>query len=174
MDKELIKIVKKLDGNLLGIGIENEKVLDEINKNNKIVNCLLLENTKKKGINSKLRFKGRHKKVNIKKLKKKFKKKQMDNVICNYNYISKFTKHFVPGSIYIGKSKLYIYGNITDEEKEEIIKKYKRYTSNIKVNNNIIEINMENTKNKFFKDKIYFIGDTLNNLLDLITNILIN
>ena len=35
MDKELIKIVKKLDGNLLGIGIENEKVLDEINKNNK-------------------------------------------------------------------------------------------------------------------------------------------
>ena len=33
---------------------------------------------------------------------------------------------------------------------------------------------MENTKNKFFKDKIYFIGDTLNNLLDLITNILIN
>lgn len=173
MDKELIKIVKKIEGTLLGIGIENEKVLEEINKNNKIVNCLLLENIKKKG-SSKLKFRGRHKKVNIKKLKKKFKKKQMDFVICNYNYISKFTKHFVPSSIYIGKSKLYIYGDINEEEKEEIIKKYKRYTSNIKVNNNIIEINMENTKNKFFKDKIYFIGDTLNNLLDLITNILIN
>ncbi len=173
MDKELIKIVKKLEGSLLGIGIENEKVLEEINKNSKIFNCFLLENIKKKGVNSKLRFKGKRKKVNIKKLKKKFKKKQMDTIICNYNYINKFTKHFVPSSIYTCQDKVYIY-NVKKEEKEEIIKKYQRYTSDIKIKDNLIEINMQGTKNKFFKDKVYFIGDTLNNLLDLITNILIN
>ena len=177
MDKELLKIVKKMDGSLLGIGIEKEKILDEINKNDKILTCFLLENNKK-GVKSKLSFSGRRKKANIKKLKKTFGKKRLNNVICNYEYSKKFMRQFVPGSVAINNGKLYLYGTMTDEEVESVQKKYNRYTSDIEIkklkDEYLIIVNNENTKNRFFKDKLYSIKDLGERFIDILTNLLIN
>ncbi len=177
MDKELLKIVKKMDGSLLGIGIEKEKILDEINKNDKILTCFLLENNKK-GVKSKLSFSGRRKKANIKKLKKTFGKKRLNNVICNYEYSKKFMRQFVPGSVSVNNGKLYLYGTINEEELEGTLKKYNRYTSDVEIkkikDQYLIIVNNENTKNNFFKDKLYSIKDLGEKFIDILTNLLIN
>ena len=177
MDKELIKIVKSLKGSLLGIGIENENVLDEINKNDKILTCFLLENnTSKKS--SKLSFSGRRKKANIKKLKKTFGKKRLNYVICNYEYSKKFMRHFIPGSVAINNGKLYLYGKISEEEVENIKNKYRRYTNDIEIkkikDEYLITVNNQNTKNNFFRDKLFFIEDLGERFMDILTNLLIN
>ena len=55
--------------------------------------------------------------------------KKVDFIICNIEEIKKYTKTFIKDSIYINKDMLYIY-NIKDEElKQELIKKYKRYST---------------------------------------------
>ncbi len=177
MDKELLKIVKKLDGSLLGIGIENEKVLEGINENDKILTCFLLEKNKRRSV-SKLSFSGRRKKANIKKLKKTFGKKRLNNVICNYEYSKKFMRHFVPGSVAINNGKLYLYGKMNSEELESTLNKYRRYTSDIEVKNiqdeYLIVVNNEKTKNNFFKDKIYASINLGEAFIELLTNLLIN
>ena len=41
MNKELLKIIKSIDGNVLGIGL-NEKLVEQIEKNDNILECNLL------------------------------------------------------------------------------------------------------------------------------------
>lgn len=170
--EELKKIIKSLKGSLIGIGINDEELIKVIEKNKNINTCYLLESNVKN--NGKFSFKGRSKKVKIKKLKKYFTKKGTDTIICNYECIKKYTRSFIPNSIYMNKGKLYIYGNMNAEEIENIKKKYSRYTNDIEIRNNIIIINNISTKNNFIKDKVYSILDILETAIDAVTNILIN
>ena len=61
---------------------------------------------------------------------------------------------------------------------ENITKRYKRYNTEIEVikcdDGNIIRINTSKARNKFFKDKFYFIVDTLSNIADIIGDILVS
>ena len=61
---------------------------------------------------------------------------------------------------------------------ENIIKRYKRYNTEIEVikcdDGNIVKINTSKAKNKFLKDKFYFIVDTLSNIADIIGDILVS
>ena len=177
MDKELIKVVDNLKGSLLGIGLENEKIIDKINNNDKILTCFLLENNKAKKT-SKLSFAGHRKKVNIKKLKKVFGKKRLNTVICNFEYAKKFMRHFILQSTLITKDNLYLYGKFTEEELEIIQTKYQRYTNDIivkKINDDcLIKINLSKAKNKFWRDKIYYFQDLGERIIDILTNLLIN
>ena len=65
-----------------------------------------------------------------------------------------------------------------EEDYEEIISKYKRYTNDIKIEKNkkqtLLIINNQNTVNKKTKDIKYWWKDTLNNIADVLTNILVN
>ena len=90
-DKRLYNIIKKLKGNVLIIGIEDEQLLDAINKNLNIVHCNMLnaitnissESKKKKGIK---------KNFQIKKLRRKFHKKKIDDILCNIDDIYPYLK----------------------------------------------------------------------------------
>lgn len=177
MINEIIKEVKSIKGTVLGIGIEDKKVLDEIEKNKNIQLCFLLNNYKKNTNKKfKLNKKGKTKKINIKKLKKHFRKKSFDNIICNYETIKKFYKSFVPNSIYINKGKLFVYGNI--KYLENIKEKYERYTSEIITNKNnknfLLIINNKDVKTNIIKTNYYKIKDTLNEILDYLTEFLTN
>ncbi|MBR2833163.1 MAG: hypothetical protein IKE75_01860 [Bacilli bacterium] len=173
--EKLIEYIKKMEGTTLGIGIELEKIKDTIQKNDKINTCYLLEesfsfNKKKMKIFEKTKT------VNIKKIRKVFKKKRIENLICNYKTISPFVKTFVKDSVYINKGKLYIYSN--SENCKEIAEKYKRYTADIKIEKSddyyIIIVNNKNTINSKLKDIKYWWQDTISNLADILTNILVN
>lgn len=176
MENYLEKQIKNMEGSLLGIGITSEKIKNAINKNDKITICNLLEENTKGIGKKKFSILNKPRTINIKKIKKIFRKKRVDNIICNIDTIKKFQKTFVRDSVYINKNKLYIFG---DKEDLEIIKeKYERYTKDIELKKEgkeyILTINNENTKNNKLKDIGYWWIDTGNSFLDFLTLILTN
>ena len=165
--KELKKIIKNLDGNVLGIGLSSD-LIEEIENNDKIVNCNLLNPY----IKSKKKFSLFNKTIKIKKIRKVFKKKKVDYIICNYDEINNYFNTFVKDSIYINKKKIYYFGNVDIS----LLKyKYGRYNTNIIIKNkNLIEIDNSKAKNNFFKDNYYRLKDFKDRLVELIGDILMN
>ena len=142
MDNELKKIIKNLNGYVLTIGLD-DNYIKYIEQNNNIIDCYCLNNASDEG-----NEKGKKgKTIYINKIRKKFKKKNIDYIICNYDVIKKYMKTFIKDSVYINKNKLYYYGDID----YEIISKYKRYKSIINKINSIVEIDNSNSNNNIFK-----------------------
>lgn len=173
---KIYDITKCTSGNVLGIGVD-EQITEILEQNNLVTNCNLL-NSYTKETNQKPTKKQRLKKIRIKKLRKVFKKKKVDFIICNIEEIKKYLKTFIKDSIYINKDMLYIY-NIKDEElKQELIKKYKRYNTIVEEikdeNTTILKIDNKNSKTNIIKDTIYLIIDTLTQLLNIISDLLLN
>lgn len=170
---KIYDIAKVVSGNVLGIGVD-ENISGILEQNERVLNCNLLNsfsNTK----NTKEENKQRLKKIRIKKLRKVFKKKKVDFIICNIDEIKKYIKSFVKDSIYINKEILYIY-NLNDEEyKKEIIKKYKRYNTKIEeIDDSTLKIDNSNAKTNIIKDSFYIIIDTLISLFNMISDLLLN
>lgn len=177
MKENIIKEINKMKGSLLGIGIDDPSMLDAIENNEKIDLCYILSNGgKTESKKFKLFKRGRTKKISIKKLKKHFRKKSLDNILCDYKVIKKFYRSFVPNSIYINKGKLLIYGNI--KELDKIKEKYERYTNDIKIEKTnktfLLIINNKYTKTNIIKTRYYKIKDLLNDSLDYLTDFLTN
>ena len=164
---KLKNIIKNLEGNVLGIGL-NENLISAIEKNNRIIECNLL-NSCAKGKFKKSFF---NKTIKIKKIRKIFKKKKVDYIICNYDEINNYFNTFIKDSIYINKNKLYFYGNID----VNLLKlKYGRYNTKINlIDKNIIEIDNSLAKNNFLKDNYYRFIDYKNHLVEIIGDILMN
>lgn len=167
---ELVNYIKKMNGSVLGFNIDDDKLINVIDKNSNIIECNLLSD--KEGIT---KCKGKAKIVNIRKIKKQFKKKKIDYIISDVEAIERYLKTFVKDSIYINRNTIYIYTN-KDYDYTNIISKYKRYKIDIKVDEcndgYIIIVKVGNKKTNYFKDKIYYIIDTLINLVDLIGDIM--
>lgn len=163
-------IAKCLSGNVLGIGVDS-KITNILNNNERILECNLLDSKTE----TKNKSKGKTKKINIKKIRKIFKKKKVDYIICDVETIKKYLKTFVKDSIYINKDMLYIY-NIKDGNiKEELIKKYKRYNVIIeKIDNHILKIDNKNAKTNIIKDIFYLMLDTTVNILNALSDLLLN
>lgn len=173
---KIYDITKCMSGNVLGIGVD-EKITEILEQNNLVTNCNLL-NSYVKETNTKQGKKEKQKKIRLKKLRKIFKKKKVDFIICNIEEIKKHLKTFIKDSIYINKDMLYLY-NIKDEELvEELIKKYKRYNTiveKIKDKDTIIlKIDNKNSKTNIIKDTMYLIIDTITQTLNLISDLLLN
>lgn len=171
---KIYDITKCLSGNVLGIGVD-EKISQLLEQNERILNCNLLNSQVS---STKQTKKSKEKKISIKKIRKTFKKKNVDFIICNIEETKKFINSFIRDSIYINKNLLYIY-NIKDEEtKEELIKKYKRYNTKIEEikdkNSIILKIDNKNSKTNKLKDIKYKIIDALLSLFNLISDILLN
>ena len=165
---ELNRIIKQFNGNVLGIGLD-EKILKQLNKNNKIMECNLLNSvTKGRGY-------GFSKTIKIKKIRKYFKKKSVNFILCNYEVMSKYLNSFVKNSIYLNDFKIYYYG---DCDVDRLIRRYSRYDTKINVfkekNIYILEIDCSNAKNNFFKEKLYSVVDLVDNAIEVIGDILMN
>lgn len=171
MDKEILKKIKEMSGFVLAIGIDDE-ISECIEQNDKIVKCDVLNCVSKRKEKNKEKRK-KQKSINIKNIRKIYKKKKVDYIICEYSNISSYLKTFVKDSVYINCNKLYFYGEV---DKELIIKKYKRYDTKINVleykDKSIIEIDNSNSKNNIFKEFIYKIIDGVNSLILIIGDVL--
>ncbi|MBP3920246.1 MAG: hypothetical protein J6D28_01645 [Bacilli bacterium] len=173
--KKIYEITKCLSGNVLGIGVD-AKISKILKENDLVLNCNLL-NSDAPGENEKSKKKYL-KKIKIKKIRKVFKKKKIDFIICNVIEIKKNLKTFIKDSVYINKKILYIYGITDTDLKTELIKKYSRYNTKIEIindNNDIIlKIDNSNAKTNKIKDITYLIIDTLINMINIISDILLN
>lgn len=169
INKVLISKIKEMDGSLLGFGIKDDGVLEAIEKNNKITICNLLdENSKGKGSGKK------NKKVRINNIRKVFKKKKTNHLICNYELLKKDLKTFISDSIYITKDNICFY----TKEKDELIKKYSRYNTEIEEikcsDGYVLMINVKKAKNNKIKELYYQIIDFFIKVGDLITEMLLS
>lgn len=173
---KIYDIAKVVSGNVLGIGVD-ETISEILDQNERVLNCNLLNSVTKTTTAEKGK-KQRLKKIRIKKIRKVFKKKKVDFIVCNTEEIKKYLTTFVKDSIYINKNILYLY-NIKDEElKKEIIKKYKRYNTGIEElrdkEDSIIKIDNSKAKTNFIKDSFYLIIDTLVTIFNMISDLLVS
>ncbi len=176
MEKFILKKIKTMQGSLLGIGIQSEKIKEAIQNNKNILTCYLLEESSSPLNKKKLKLKEKKRTINIKKIKKVFKKKRIDNIICSYQTIKPFLKTFVRDSVYINKGDLYIYGS--KDDLYELKNKYQRYTTNIEIKEekttSVLIVNNQTTKNNRLKDIGYWWLDTGTAIADFLTMILVN
>lgn len=175
---DLKNICKNLSGNVITIGIDYKTVLDEIDKNEKIINLYSMQFNGKKRSRKKEKGKKKGKIVSIKKIKKIFKKKRIDYIICNIEDVNRFLRTFIRDSVYINKTKLYIYGSKNNVDLELIEKRYNRYNVNINITeyDKDVLVEIDNTKafNNFFKDIFYNVIDILYTIYNTIGDLLIN
>lgn len=174
INSHLKSYVREIEGSLLGIGIKENKILELIEENNKILNCDLLNSN---NIHSKDGKGKRMKTISIKKIRKVFKKKRFDYIIANSEELKKYFKTFVRDSIYINKKKIYIYvDNEYDFSRLETM--YKRYNAIMKVekckDGNILIIDTSKSKDHKFKNKFYYFFDTIYDVFDNIGDFLAN
>lgn len=156
--KELIKEIKMLEGKLIVIGIDDDNLKEAIEKNNKLNDVIMLHNLdKEQDGNSKIKVK----ELNINKFKKHFKKNKHETLIYNFSHIEKYLHIFIKDSIYITKNTIYCVCDY-DEEIALIKKRYKRYKVKItSTDEKIIKIDVQNAKNRFINDKLFFIKDII-------------
>jgi len=176
MENYLENQIKNMNGSLLGIGLNSTKLKKAIEDNTNITICNLLEENEK-GVNKKkFSILNKPRTINIKKIKKVFRKKRVDNIICNINTIIKYQKTFVRDSVYMNKYKIYIFGD--KKSLKEIKNKYQRYTDNItledKGQQSVLIINTKEAKQNKIKDIAYWWLDTFNIFVDALTAILAN
>lgn len=174
---ELKKIAKDISGNVLTIGLDFPTVEQVLEQNEKIVKSYSMNfNGKKRTKKYEQGQKG--KTISIKKIRKIFKKKRIDYIICNIEDIEQFFRTFIRDSVYINKNKLYIYGNKNNIDLELLEKRYSRYDTTIEIlefeRHFLVIIDNEKSKNSKVKDFFYNISDFGYFLINMIGDLLIS
>ena len=174
VNSTLTKYIKNMSGSLVAIGIKDVNIIKTIDKNQKINMCDLLNST---SLSSKTTAKKKGKKKYVKNLKKHYKKNKINYMVVNIDEVSKMLKTFIRDSIYICNKEIYYFS-----DKKTILgkveSKYHRYTKKTEItkyeDGYILKIDVCDAKNNYFKDKFYYIIDTLSNCADIIADILIS
>lgn len=176
MFNRLKEIIKKLEGNVLTIGLDDE-ILDSFKSNNN-VNLYAISYENNKGLlpkKSKMKKTNTGKEINIKKIRKYINKKSVDYLILNIESMYKYYKYVIKDTIYLNNNTIYVYSS-NNIDKEFVISRYKRYNVKIEVtdykNGYIIKIDNKLGKTNFIKDRINIIKDTLYNIAEFIGSIL--
>lgn len=177
IEKRIYKILKKIDGNVLAIGITDGKMLKLLEENNNITKCNLM-NASASSHSRKEKKKRKQKNFNIRNMRKKFHKKKVDYIICNIEEVYPYMKTFIKDSVYINRRKLYFYGEIKRFDIDKIKRRYQKYGSKIEQtfeeNYFLITISNEKSKTNKIKDFYFLIVDFLHFLYEMIGDLLIN
>ena len=160
--------LKKISGSVLAIGLD-DKQQNILEKNKKVLECYLLSESSN-GIGN---FKGYSKTINIKKIKKIFRKKRFDYIVGNFNELKPYLRSFIKNSVYLNKGKLYFF-NINDFEMDELEKRYIRYGADIDVQKDFVMIDNKNSKTNIFKNIFYYMCDLIYDVIDYIGRLLVN
>lgn len=173
INNELKKIIKEIDGKILLLGDYSDDINKAINGNGNIIYCDQLTRSNNKTDNNKKFIKS--KTINIKKIKKKYKKKGINYLFIEEEQIIEFKNTFIKDSVAVGKNKIYL---IKSTESEQIVKMYFRYSKDITIipclDGKIICIDVTRSKDNKLKDLWFYIIDSLIDIVNIISNILIN
>ena len=90
IEKVLLDSIKKMSGYVLGFGTIDEKIIKEMTQNENISEFMLLSNNSN-GTGDKRKFRIK-KQVTYKKIRKKFKKKNVTNIIACYDDLKKYRR----------------------------------------------------------------------------------
>lgn len=165
IDKEL----KKVTGSVLAIGL-NEKQADILNNNNEVLECFLLNaNTQTEDSGTKMH----NRIINIKKIRKIFKRKKFDYIICNFKEIRPYLRSFIKNSIYLNNKIIYFY-NIKNFEIEELERRYIRYNADFNYKTKLATIDNTHSKTNLFKNIYFSLTDMIYDAIDYVGNLFVN
>lgn len=172
IEKIINPIIQTGSGNVLAI-CPTSTMLAYLEENNRIDICDILSNPTKENDGSKGK---RQKPFNFKKMRKKFKKKRKDMIIGDITELTRYQKTFVRDSIYITKGTIYLFTQNSDYDYDLWVKRYKRFGVTTIIEHCedglVLTIEIGNTKNHFWKEKVYFILDVIFDFIDVIGDIL--
>lgn len=173
IEKELLKIIKKIDGKVLFIGYDDNKINKAILNNDNITMCDIFsvhKSTKK----NKGEFDGKaSREIVLRKINKEYKKKYLDYVFCDIEVVKKEINYFIKNSLYLSSNKIYLYGSTDDYSVNTIKERYEKYNLDINVNKKdrqyIIEITNKNKYNSLKSNTYLYLYNTvdfINKLID--------
>lgn len=171
--KRIIDDINTFKGNILCIGVDNDKILSNLKKNKNIGLFELNRGTSNKIFGKRKINDNNGKSIPIKKFRKVFKKKSLDYIIINLNSVYDYQKYIASNVVYLCKKKVYIYGTSDIINSSYVARKYKRYNTKIECiddsNNYCVIVDCSCAKYNWFKEKFYIIIDSFINLGDMIT-----
>lgn len=175
VNKQLIEIIKQIQGKLIVIGSIDESVKDAIEQCPNINQVdLLIDNSKLKP--DKFKFQNK-KTIYIKKLKKHYGKKRVDYIIANYDDVKYKFSNFVVNSTFITKKEVYIFSTLKQLNIEQLAKQFNYFnaeTSLVKTDNHLIRVNTIETNNSKINELKYYLNDISYKLFQYISNFLTN
>lgn len=174
--KRIIDDIHTFKGNVLCIGVADDKILSCLKKNKLIGLYELNRNSTTKIFGRKKVKDNSGKSIPIKKFRKVFKKKSLEYIIINLNSVFDYQKYMASNAVYLCKKKLYIYGTSEMINASYVARKYKRYNTKIECledgSDYCVVVDLSKAKFSWFKEKFYLIVDTFINLGDMITYLL--
>lgn len=170
---ELKKIIKEIEGKVLLIGDYSTDINQIISDNKNVIFCEQLTRLNNKIVSN--QKSGKTKKINIKKIKKKYKKNGINYLFIEEEQIIDFKNTFIRDSVYVAKNKIYF---IKSKESEQIVKMYSRHSKKIDIipclDGKIICIDVTGCKNNKLKDIWFYMIDCFTDVINIISDILIN
>lgn len=190
--EKLDKLYKTLEGSVLVIGFEDKGPIVRNLRDSKKITKLFTLNSNEASLLKKSRYKKvsktgkkeikekkleKKKVINIKKLKKEFKKETFDYILCDFETILPYFRSFVSNSILVSNKEVLVYVNDIDYNLEEIDKRYSRYgckvNSSKSKNEYLYIIDTNDIKTPFYKRFIYWIRDISYDFFEFVANIII-
>lgn len=175
IEKILIDCIKKIEGNVLGFGNLDEKIIKEIDKNKNISEFILFSDDNISGEESKKTK--RNKQVAYKKIRKKIKKKNINNIIACYDDLKGYRRRFVQDSLYLSKQNIYVYIKSEEIDEELIIKRFKRYHQDIELieckDGFVIHIKKVKYRKNKIRDMFYLVIDFVIDVINIIGDLFV-
>lgn len=170
VEQYMNQIIRHGVGNVLAIG-PTESMQSELEKNDAITVCDVLNHPKKEE-GTKKTFFNKEKTFHFKKMRKTFHKKKKDILLGDIIELKNHLRTFIRDSIYITKGTIYLYTWDKTYDFDLLIKRYQRYSVVCKLeqckDGSILIIPVQNAKNHYIKEKLYYVVDTIIDIIDII------
>lgn len=181
MINELNKIAKEITGSVLVIGFFEEDKIIQILEKNKKLSLFSHLTSKSKERNQKIKRKRKffgNKTINIKKLYKELKKERYDYIICEFDIVKPYLDNFIRNSYKITNKKIYFILSEDMYDYEELELRYNRYKATTLTQGAegeyLVEVDVTKMHMNIFKRIIYRLRDTIYNISEFISNIIIS
>lgn len=163
IEKVLLDEIKNMQGFVLGFGNLSEKLISNIDKNNNITEFVLLSDEYTSSIgNSKSKT---NNKIAYRKIRKKFKHKNITNIVASYDELGKYHRRFICDSLYLAKENIYVFIKNEDIDEELIEKRYQRYHQQLQIiecrDGFVLHIKKTKYRKNKARDMIYLITDCI-------------
>ena len=172
LEKILLDSIKEMNGFVLAFGSLEDKLINAIEKNKNIFEFTLLGDYIKgeSGIKGK-----KSKKLPYRKIRNKFKKKNVEHIIAHYEELGKYRRKFIIDSLYLANKSIDIFIMDKDIDINVIINRYQRYQQNCELikcrDGFVLKITKNDYKKNKFRDILYlfidFVVDGINFVGDL-------
>lgn len=174
MIEDIKKTLKSLKGTLLLVAVNNEYLLDIVNKNKDLTEVYFLDRAKIFNGFSKNK-KVKNNTVKIRKLKKKFKNK-LDYMVCDVNGINIDLNRVIYNTYNIIGKKILFYGIYDEYDVDRMALMYKRFgcTTKKEIYKDSFILEVNTSKIKVSKLFIHKIGDLFKDIIEGIGNLLVS